>query len=245
MSSGKELIGQWIYNFEMFDINTRFVKCNGADFMCFRPQYTLVQFFLSQAFWFDFKSRWKTREGHPGMRDWHSREGGSCLVLVVETTTTTGTAFPVTTATLVKRLSLSSRNYNTLTWKTGSGNSIVLVVKTTTTTTSPVTRTPWPERLDHSGKAVELSSRLIRFNRWLLPINSDLVLTVDCLGKRLTKIKKKHYLHKMKIWGPSAVSDHCSSSALTSDSGLWLFPKKTRYSIRQKKTPQEFMGSAM
>ena len=116
----------------------------------------------------------------------HSREGGSCLVLVVETTTTTGTAFPVTTATLVKRLSLSSRNYNTLTWKTGSGNSIVLVVKTT----SPVTRTPWPERLDHSGKAVELSSRLIRFNRWLLPINSDLVLTVDCLGKRLTKIKR-------------------------------------------------------
>ena len=63
-------IGQWIYNFEMFDINTRFVKCNGADFMCFRPQYTLVQFFLSLAFWFDFKSRWKTREGHPGMRDW-------------------------------------------------------------------------------------------------------------------------------------------------------------------------------
>ena len=121
---------------------------------------------------------------------WHSREGGSCLVLVVETTTTTGTAFPVTTTTLVKRLSLSSRNYNTLTWKTGSGNSIVLVVKTTTTTTSPVTRTPWPERLDHSGKAVELSSRLIRFNRWLLPINSDLVLTVDCLGKRLTKKKR-------------------------------------------------------
>ena len=24
--SGKELIGQWIYNFEMFDINTRFVN---------------------------------------------------------------------------------------------------------------------------------------------------------------------------------------------------------------------------
>ena len=42
MSSGKELIGQWIYNFEMFDINTRFVKCNGADFMCFRPQYDTV-----------------------------------------------------------------------------------------------------------------------------------------------------------------------------------------------------------
>ena len=29
--SGKELIGQWIYNFEMFDINTRCVKCNWAE----------------------------------------------------------------------------------------------------------------------------------------------------------------------------------------------------------------------
>ena len=119
----------------------------------------------------------------------HSREGGSCLVLVVETTTTTlALLFLLLQQPWLRDLVLVVET--TTPWPERLDLAIVLVVKTTTTTTSPVTRTPWPERLDHSGKAVELSSRLIRFNRWLLPINSDLVLTVDCLGKRLTKIKR-------------------------------------------------------